>query len=558
MRLGLVSALVASVFTLGGAALAETPPDLDAGRAVMQAALADWMADPDGPGALIQVAVAGEPVLLEAAGLADIEQGRAITPDTRFHIASVSKQFTAYAVMTLVTEGRLRLDAPVTTFFPDAEAYADITIQDLLAHTHGVRDPLSLVGASGLRSEDVVTTEQALRLILRQDGVNQPAGERFAYNNSGFVLLSAIMEDVTGEPLSQFVQRTIFEPLGMTHSTYVDSLSTLIPDRALSYVWTGQGYGLQRFNYALTGSTGITTTAADLGIWAEHLDGLREQDPAFYRAFHTLGVLNNGEQTTYAYGQERRVYRGLETWSHGGRDAGYRAFLLRAPDESLSVTVLSNAAEFLVADTAYAVLDALLEDGLDREEVGGEAPDADQLAAYAGDYELFPGMVFSLRVRGGALTFAGLGEEEGVAMAAVSDHAFMLNPRQNISVVFEEDEEGAADRFWYQLGYLGRLPAERVRLDAFDPVQIRFSDYEGVYYSAELGAAYEITETENGLVARHPIKGDIALTPYQSDLFSGADVYLGRLAFTRDEAGAVSGFDLSGPLMLGVCFERLP
>jgi CubicO group peptidase (beta-lactamase class C family) len=558
MRLGLVSALVASVFTLGGAALAETPPDLDAGRAAMQAALADWAADPDGPGALIQVAVAGEPVMVEAAGLADIEQGRAITPDTRFHIASISKQFTAYAVMRLVTEGRLRLDAPVTTFFPDSEVYADITIQDLLAHTHGVRDPLSLVGASGLRSEDVVTTEQALRLILRQDGVNQPAGERFAYTNSGFVLLSAIVEHVTGEPLSRFVQRTIFEPLGMTHSTYVDSLSTLIPDRALSYVWTGQGYGLQRFNYALTGSTGITTTAADLGIWAEHLDGLREQDPDFYRAFHTLGVLNNGEQTTYAYGQERRVYRGLETWSHGGRDAGYRAFLLRAPDENLSITVLSNAAEFLVADTAYAVLDALLEDDLDREEDGVEAPDADQLAAYAGDYELFPGMVFSLRVRDGALTFAGLGQEEGVAMAAVSDHEFMLNPRQNISLVFEEDEEGAADRFWYQLGYLGRLPAERVHLDAFDPVQIRFSDYEGVYYSAELGAAYEITETENGLVARHPIKGDTALTPYQDDLFSGADVYLGRLAFTRDQSGSVSGFDLSGPLMLGVRFERLP
>ena len=143
-------------------------------------------------------------------------------------------------------------------------------------------------------------------------------------------------------------------------------------------------------------------------------------------------------------------------------------------------------------------------------------------------------------------------------MAALSDHEFMLNPRQNISLVFERDEAGEAQRFWYQLGYLGRLPAERVRLDAFDPVTIRLSEYEGVYYSAELGAAYEIIETENGLVARHPIKGDIALTPYQSDLFSGADIYLGRLAFARDEAGAVSGFDLSGPLMLGVHFERLP
>lgn len=551
-----IVSLMIGVFAAAAPAAA-SPFDEPAARAAMREALSPWSGEAAGPGAIIQVSRNGEPLIVEMTGYADLEHAALITEETRFHVASVSKQFTAYAVVRLASEGRVDLDASIAAYIREAEVYRDVTVRDLLAHTHGIRDAMSLVGASGLRPEDVVTNAHALNLILRQQAMNAPPGEAFGYNNSGFILLAEVVERVTGQSLSDYCRELIFEPLGMESTVYVDTLETVIPNRARSYAWTGEGYGRAPFNYALTGSTGLTTTGRDLAIWAAHLDGLAEAEPASYAAFHTLGVLNNGATTTYAYGQERRIYRGLETWSHGGRDAGYRAFLLRAPSENLSISVLSNAADFDIAKTTYAVLDALLETSLDPESIVTSTPSPEQLAAYEGDYALFSGLIFSLRAQEGTLGFAVLGQESFTPLPALSDHEFQLNPATDLAIVFDPDVDGPASGFGYQIGLLGVLPASRVELDPFDPATVELADFEGAYYSAELSAAYDLVVEEGRLCARHPAAGSTVLSPYQSDVFNSSNNYFQNVAFVRDEDGRVTGFRMSGALMVDVVFERV-
>lgn len=539
-------------------AIAASPLDEEAARDAMRRALAPWAGEAAGPGAIIQVSHEGEPILVEMTGYADLEHAAPITEETRFHVASISKQFTAYAIVRLASEGLIDLDASLAAYIPEAEMYRAVTVRDLLAHTHGIRDAMTLVGASRFRAEDVVTNAHALDLILRQQAMNAPPGEAFAYNNSGFILLAEMVERVTGQSLSDYCREVIFDPLGMDGTVYVDSLATVIPNRAQSYAWTGEGYGRAPFNYALTGSTGLTTTGRDLALWAAHLDRLAEAEPAFYADFHTLGVLNDGARTTYAYGQERRIYRGLETWSHGGRDAGYRAFLLRVPTEHLSISVLSNAADFDIAKTTYAVLDALLDSSLAADSAVTTTPSPEQLAAYEGDYALFPGLIFSLRAQEGTLGFAVLGQEGLTTLPALSDHEFELNPATDLAIVFDPEVDGSAEGFGYRIGLLGVLPASRIELEPFDPASVELEDFEGTFYSAELNAAYEIVVEDGRLFARHPAVGRIALSPYQSDVFNSSNNYFQNVAFVRDGAGRVTGFHLSGALMVDVVFERLP
>ena len=557
--MNLKSVVVSVVVGMLGAAPAIAMPALDEGaaREAMRRALAPWAGEAAGPGAIIQVAHEGEPIIVEMTGYADLEHAAPITEETRFHVASVSKQFTAYAIVRLASEGLIDLDASLAAYIPEAGVYRDVTVRDLLAHTHGIRDAMSLVGASGVRSEDVVTNAHALGLILRQRAMNAPPGEAFAYNNSGFILLAEVVERVSGLSLSDYCRGLIFEPLGMDDTVYVDSLATVIPNRAQSYAWTGEGYGRAPFNYALTGSTGLTTTGRDLALWAAHLDRLAEAEPAFHSAFHTLGVLNDGARTTYAYGQERRVYRGLETWSHGGRDAGYRAFLLRVPSEHLSVSVLSNAADFDIAQTTYAVLDALLDSRLAADSVVITTPSPQQLAAYEGDYALFPGLIFSLRAQEGTLGFAVLGQEGVTTLPALSDHEFELNPVTDLTIVFDPEGNGSAEGFGYRIGLLGVLPASRIELEPFDPESVDMEDFAGTFYSAELNAVYDLVVEDGRLFARQPAAGTIALSPYQSDVFNSSNNYFQNVAFVRDGLGRVTGFHLSGALMVDVVFDRV-
>jgi CubicO group peptidase (beta-lactamase class C family) len=191
-----------------------------------------WSADalfsaitPQTPGLVIVVAKGDRIIFQRAAGAADLEQDRPLDPGTKFHIASVSKQFTAAAILLLAKDGKLRLDDKVRLHLPELpEAYGDITLAQLLNHTSGLRDQWDLVTASGASMSDLLEQQRLFALVKAQSGLNFTPGSAFRYSNAGYLLAAMTVERVSGQSFARFVEQRLFKPLGMNDSLiYVDA-----------------------------------------------------------------------------------------------------------------------------------------------------------------------------------------------------------------------------------------------------------------------------------------------------------------------------------------------
>jgi CubicO group peptidase (beta-lactamase class C family) len=530
----------------------------DPREAAIAGLLQPWSA-PDGPGAAVTVTLDGEIAATVAVGSANLEQVAPVTPTTAFHVASVSKQFTAFAILLLEQDGGLSIDDPLTKYVPEAAAYGPVTLRQLMNQTGGVRDDGVLLAMAGWRNEDMSTDEQALSVLLRQRRGNFAPGAAYQYTNGGYGLLAEVVRRVSGQSLADFCQERMFIPLGMTHTRFHDDASIVVPGRAESYRRSGERYVRDILTNAQAGATGLVTTAEDLSRWARNFETSVVGGPVLFRRMEEQGVLNDGTVNIYAQGQEHRPYKGLDTWSHGGRDAGFRAFLLRIPGERFTVSVLSNAADFDTAKVAFAVADLYLSDRpawRPDPEPAPSTPTPEQLAAYAGAYEIFPGLFFKISTDGRRLLFA-VGEDEPTELPVLSATRFELNARTDLSLEFP-GTPNAAPGLKYRLGLHGALDAPRVDLAPFSPEAVHLEDFTGRFYSAELETEYALRIEDGRLILRHPRLPAIILRPYQPDLFAGSDTNFGRFAFERNVAGRVTGFQLSGPVVEGVTFIRTP
>jgi CubicO group peptidase (beta-lactamase class C family) len=377
---------------------------------------------PGSPGCALGVIRNGTLSYARGYGLASVELGVPISPRTVFDIGSVSKQFTAMAVVLLAEEGKLSLDDEIQKFLPEIPRYAKpVTIRHLLHHTSGLRDYIDLLEWSGVEEEAVTDDRDALAVLVRQKAPNFEAGAEFLYSNTGFFLLSVIVERVSGKPLRAFAAERIFLPLGMTHTRYVDRHDFIVPGKAGSYAKDpAGGFRLALANWEQTGDGAVNTTVEDLLLWDRNFTSGKVGGQAALRELLTTGVLNDGKPITYALGLVVDQYRGARRVAHGGSWAGFRAQLSRFPDLHTSVIVLCNLAESGPGGLASKVADIVLGDRLAApgppasppgEPVRGalSASPADLAGAYRSDELLAE---WRIVVRGDSvLARAGLGHE---------------------------------------------------------------------------------------------------------------------------------------------------
>lgn len=559
-RIILVFGLVAAI--AGGAASAQSPglaetPALVSAEDLLQ----HWQTENE-PGLAVSVMRDGEIAFSTGRGLANLEYAVPMGPDTPVHAASLSKQFTAFSIMLLAAEGLLTLDDDIRTYLPELYSRPEIvTIRDLLDHTGGLREQSTLFEMAGWRADDVTTQTQQWRLLARQQGSNFPAGAQVEYSNTGYAMLARIVERVSGQSFEAFTQTRIFDPLEMHATSFHTDLAELLPGRAYSYTPNGGGYAFQPFNYALVGSTGLQTSTADLLLWARNFQTRSVGSAEVFAMMAERADAENGRPSTFAKGQERRMYHGYVTWSHGGRDAGFRSFLLRVPAANFAVSVLANRGDVDAAAVAFALLDAFLADDPAYE---AETPPAwqpatpEQLASFSGNYEIFPGLIFTIASDGQALSFSVLHGEERAPIPQIGERRFSLNPGQNISIDFVTGPEGEVAGFDYTLGLNGSIWAPRIELAPFEPDRVDMSGYIGRYFSEELLAAYEISLEDGVLRATHLRLPAVDLTPYQTDTFSGDRANFQNVEFVRTSDGSIAGCRVSGPLANDVWFQRLP
>jgi len=297
------------------------------------------------PGCVVGVSEGNDVVLSRAYGMADLELGVPNSVETVFEAGSVSKQFTAAAILLLAERGALSLDDDVRRYLPEVPDYGTpITIRHLIHHTSGLRDWGTVATIGGWpRTRRAHTNAHALDIISRQRSLNYEPGAAYSYTNSGYNMMAIIVERVSGKSLADFSKEEIFGPLGMTKTEWRDDFTRIVRDRAKAYRTGRDGFTILMPNEDVYGNGGLLTTVGDLLIWNENLESGRVGGPALVEAIHRRGKLNDGTTITYAGGLRYDEYLGYEEINHSGSTAGYQAFLTRYPEAELSVAVLCNA-----------------------------------------------------------------------------------------------------------------------------------------------------------------------------------------------------------------------
>jgi len=307
----------------------------------------------DAPGITIIVVKDGKTLLRKGYGLADLVRRRPLTPDIVLRIASLTKQFTATAILTLVDEGKIKLDDDITTYLPDYPTGGKkITIEHLLTHTSGI---VSYTAKPDLDETREYTVQQMID-SFKNDPLEFEPGSRYKYNNSGYFLLGAIIEKVSGKTYDKFVEERLFVPLGMTHTAYEGHERSKAP-HAQGYIRNSQGFvpsaAMSMSQPYAAGA--LVSTVDDLARWdAAVSSGKLFKATTWQRAF-TPYVLSTGQDTGYGYGWGLSSFRGMKMVSHDGGINGFNSFALRLPGEKLYVAVLSNAESGITpaSDAAY-------------------------------------------------------------------------------------------------------------------------------------------------------------------------------------------------------------
>ena len=333
-------------------------PD-DKAKAAVDEIFAD-LTSPGSPGCALAVARDGKILYEKGYGLANIEENVPITPQTVFDIGSTSKQFTAASILLLAQQGKLSVNDDVRKYVPELPDYGKkITILNLLNHTSGLRDYLELMTLAGTNIDSVTDDDDALHIITRQKALNFDPGTDWLYSNTGFFLLSVIVKRVSGKTLRDFAAENIFQPLHMTQSQYRDDHTQLISNRALAYDAKPPGYALAVSYFEQTGDGAVHTSVEDILKWDENFYG-RQVGGKVMLELQEVGQLNSGKKLQYARGLFVHDYRGLPAVDHGGAWGGYRAQLLRFPEQHFSVACLCNVGNANPGRRANRVADVYL------------------------------------------------------------------------------------------------------------------------------------------------------------------------------------------------------
>ncbi len=285
--------------TIAGAGVAAGPSAPDRQIAKIFAPYAE----PGQPGCTVGVLQGGRLTYASAFGAADIEQGKPLDTSASFNLASVSKQFTAFALLLLEQQGRLSLDDPVIRYLPELEASArGVTLRQLLHHTGGLRDYIGLLMMRGRGLGDSSTTHEALVALARQHSPDFEAGSRYEYSNTGYFLLARVIERVSGQTMAQFSEEQIFRPLGMKDTYIVDRYPATRASLARGYMKIGNRFVDDQSAWEQTGDGQVHSNLQDLALWDENFYTAKVGGRTLIDRMTETGTLNSGEHIDYAAG----------------------------------------------------------------------------------------------------------------------------------------------------------------------------------------------------------------------------------------------------------------
>ncbi len=495
----------------------------------------------------VLVARGSDVILNKGYGSANLEWDVPNTPATKFRLGSITKQFTAAAILLLAERGKLTLDDPIRKHVPDAPAAWDaITIFHLLTHTSGIPNFTSLPDYKTLKLEDTPVAKTIVS--VRDKPLEFVPGERMSYSNSGYLVLGYVIERVTGASYEKFVTDNIFTPLGMKDSGY-DSNAAVIARRASGYMPSPNGPVNAGFvHMSIPHAAGaLYSTTGDLLRWEQGLFGGKVISPA------SLARMTSPFKSDYGLGVAVRTVNGRKMVQHGGGIDGFNTFLAYYPDDKLTVAVLANlngeAPTQLAAKLADLAYGGVVQLPSERKEITLPAA---TLAKYVGTYEVAPGVNMMMRLVGDRLTTQLTGQQQIPAFAE-SETKFFLKV-VDAQVEFFMDPSGTVTHaVMYQNGRERKVP--RTSATVAEPPQRKemtlaassLSRYVGTY---QMPGSAEMSITLDGTQLKAQLTGQPAFPIFaESETLFFFKVVDATLEFQKDASGAVTAVRLrQGPI----------
>ena len=499
------------------------------------------------PGVSMGIIHNGDFIYKRGYGMANLEHNVPITPETVFRIGSTSKQFTAACIAILSLQGKLSLDDDIRKHLPELPVYEkSITVRHLIHHISGVRDYLGLARLSGISGDDFFTPEETVAMIARQKGLNFVPGDEHLYSNSGYFLLGLIVSRVSGKSLNAFAQENIFKPLGMKNTHYHDDYTKIVKKRADGHDETEDGFTILNTTLNHVGDGGVFTTVEDLFLW----------DQAFYNfklgkelmdMLHRTGVLNDGKKLRYAFGLNVGKYKGLKLVAHGGAFVGFRADMIRFPEEKFTVICLANLASInpsklcrQIADIYMA--DKFTEDTEPEKEAESTTPvtlSQDELQNKVGKYtDEKEEFVADISLKDNSLIVEAMGISFSLIPISQSKFISKDAPVDLMIEFFPADEEATGAKLTVERDQEVQLN----KIPTIVPLTLeQLKVYTGSYYNDELPATYMLVIEEGKLIFKHRNAPEENLKIIDEDKFMSG---YGKVEFIRGRGKKITGFFL--------------
>ncbi len=499
------------------------------------------------PGVSMAIIHNGEMIYKRGYGMANLEHNVPNTSETVFRIGSTSKQFTAACIAILSLQGKLSLDDDIRKYLPELPVYEKpITVRHLVHHTSGVRDYLGLARLSGKSGHDFYTPEETVDMIARQKGLNFLPGDEHLYSNSGYFLLGVIISRVSGKSLDAFAQEHIFKPLGMKNTHFHDDYTKIVKKRADGHRRTKDGFKILNTTLNHVGDGGVFTTVEDLYLW----------DQAFYNhrlgkelmdLLHQTGVLNDGKKLEYAFGLNVSQYKGLKLIAHGGAFVGFRADMIRFPEEKFTVICLANMASINPSRLCRQVADIYLADKFTEEKAPEKKAEPmtpvtltldelkNKVGRYADEKESFIADVslkedkLIVEARGISFSLIPVSKSRFISKDAPVDIAIEFFPADDEALRAKMTVRGDQET------NLNKIPA----VAPLTPEQLE--EYTGSYYTDELPATYVLVLEDGKLIFKHRNAPEEPLKLIGKDKFLSG---YGKMEFIRSKRKKLTGFYL--------------
>ncbi|HUQ67777.1 MAG TPA: serine hydrolase domain-containing protein [Flavitalea sp.] len=514
------------------------------------------------PGCTVGIVKNDSLIFSKGYGMANLEYAVPNEPQTLYHMASVSKQFTAYSIVLLAKQGKLKLDDDIhkwLPWFPDLKE--KITIRNLLNHTSGIRDQWQLLAISGTRLDDVITQDQIIKILSKQQGLNFKPGEQYSYSNSGFTMLAEIVKAASGQTLRQFTDSAIFKPLGMINTHFHDDYTEIEKNRSYSYDRKDSSHFANAvLSYSVAGATSLFTNINDMSKWIMNFFEHKVGDQKDIDMLTQRGKLNNGKELSYALGIANDAWKGWRQYSHSGGDAGYRTHVTVFPDLKMGFIVFSNLGDFNPGEKVYQMADIFINDTASKKEVVKKEPrdstaavlkDTLSIKKFTGNYFGEDGLPISFDVRNSQLHYH-IYTQSSFLIKEAKD-TFSIPQAPEIKFIFGiKGKDTTVDVITPdQLYHLKKYINNTLQSDEV------LKKYTGVYSCPELDCKYGIVLKDHHLFLTNPKYNDAKLTLIGKDHLTNDNWWINHLMMKRDSKNNIIGFEINSGRIMHLRFTKI-